>query len=308
MKRILVSIIACSVAASAAQAQGGNEQKSGTAGASELLINPWAQSSGMANAHTAGVKGVEAIRLNVGGLSRVTNTEVVFSSTQWLKGSDVPINAIGMAQPIGENGGVLGFEVMGMNLGEFYATTVNSPDGNATFDVNYLNLGLSYSKAFSNSIFGGITVRGVSESIPNARAVGVCFDAGVQYVTSVGPREDSKNLRIGVSLRNVGPAMQFSGDGLDKRVNILTGNMAQEEITTQMPTEEMELPSQLNIGAAYDFALAEQHRLTLAGNFSSNSFTLDQFQGGLEYAFMERFMVRGGLDYQKNVFKLQTNF
>ena len=34
----------------------------------------------------------------------------------------------------------------------------------------------------------------------------------------------------------------------------------------------------------------------------SNCFTLDLFQGGLEYGFMNRFMVRGGLDIQKNVF------
>ena len=302
MKRILVSIIACSVAATAAQAQGGNEQKSGTAGASELLINPWAQSSGMANAHTAGVRGVEAIRLNVGGLSRVESTEILFSTTQWLKGSEIQIHSFGMAQPIGDNGGVLGFEVMAFDLGDFYATTEAAPDGNSLFDVNYTNIGLSYSKAFSNSIFGGITVRGVSESIPDASALGVCFDAGIQYVTTVGPLEGANNLRIGVSLKNVGPAMKFTGDGTQRRVNIETGNLAEEEITVELPTQQMEIPSQLNIGAAYDFNLAEDHRITVAGNFASNSYSLDQFQGGVEYSFMNMFMVRGGLDYQKNIF------
>ena len=303
MKKLLVSIIACSVAASAA-AQTANEQKSGTAGASELLINPWAQSSGMANAHTAGIRGVEAIRLNVGGLARVNRTEIVFANTQWLKGSEVRINSIGMAQPIGDNGGVLGFEVMAMDLGDFYLTTENNPDNNGIFDVNFINLGLSYSKAFSRSIFGGITVRAVSESLPNARALGVCFDAGVQYITNLGHNPDSLNgnFRIGVSLRNVGPPMSYSGDGLNRRVNILSGNLAEEQLTLNIPVEQFEIPSQLNIGAAYDYHVAQDHRITIAGNFNSNSFTLDQFQGGLEYGFMNRFMVRGGLDIQKNVF------
>src|SRR5690606_7548803 len=102
--------------------------------------------------------------------------------------------------------------------------------------------------------------------------------------------------------KNVGPAMKFTGDGTQRRVNIETGNLAEEEITVELPTQQMEIPSQLNIGAAYDFNLAEDHRITLAGNFASNSYSLDQFQGGVEYSFMNMFMVRGGVDYQKNIF------
>ena len=37
----------------------GNEQRAGQAGASELLINPWARSSGWAGANIAGVRGLE---------------------------------------------------------------------------------------------------------------------------------------------------------------------------------------------------------------------------------------------------------
>ena len=42
---------------------------------------------------------------------------------------------------------------------------------------------MTYSKEFSNSIYGGLTMRIVSESISNVRASGVCFDAGIRYVT-----------------------------------------------------------------------------------------------------------------------------
>ena len=301
MKKYLGLMLSCAVVAGTAEA--GNDQKAGQAGASELLINPWARSSGMAGAHIAGVRGVEAIRLNVGGLARTPSTSIQFANTRWLSGSDISINALGLAQPVGDNGGVLGLEIMSMNLGEFYQTTVNNPDNDVKFSVRFTNIGVAYAKSFSNSIHGGITVRLINESIPNASAQGIAFDAGIQYTTRIGQISDSAdaNLRFGVSLRNVGPAMRYSGDGLRVRGNVISGQI--QDQTLYVGTEPFEIPSMLNIATAYDLNLAESHVITLAGNFNSNSFTRDQIQFGVEYGFMKRFMVRGGYDYQNGVFK-----
>jgi hypothetical protein len=111
------------------------------------------------------------------------------------------------------------------------------------------------------------------------------------------------NLRFGVSLKNVGPSMKFDGDGLFVRGEISTGTI---NTTISPGAQTFELPSTLNIGAAYDFNVMEDHMITVAGNFNSNSFTRDQIQGGVEYAFMKMFMVRAGIDYQKNVFSKET--
>jgi len=43
------------------------------------------------------------------------------------------------------------------------------------------------------------------------------------------------------------------------------------------------------------------HRVTVAGSFTSNSFTYDQFGIGLEYAFKEMFSVRGGYLSEKDL-------
>ena len=45
----------------------GNEQRAGQAGASELLINPWAASSGWADAGSSSIHGIEALFHNVAG-------------------------------------------------------------------------------------------------------------------------------------------------------------------------------------------------------------------------------------------------
>ena len=43
----------------------GNPQRAGQAGASELLVNPWARTSGWAGSNVAGVRGLEGIYSNV---------------------------------------------------------------------------------------------------------------------------------------------------------------------------------------------------------------------------------------------------
>jgi len=44
------------------------------------------------------------------------------------------------------------------------------------------------------------------------------------------------------------------------------------------------------------------HRVTIAGDFTSNSFSNDQFSLGLEYGFKTYFMLRGGFTYEKDIF------
>ena len=47
----------------------GNPDRQGEAGAHELLINPWARSAGLHTLNTSSIMGVEAMRLNIAGLS-----------------------------------------------------------------------------------------------------------------------------------------------------------------------------------------------------------------------------------------------
>ena len=46
-----------------------SEERVGQAGAYELLINPWARSSGLASSNTASVRGIESVFMNVAGLT-----------------------------------------------------------------------------------------------------------------------------------------------------------------------------------------------------------------------------------------------
>ena len=276
----------------------GNEQRAGQAGASELLINPWARSSGWAGANIAGIRGVESMFSNVAGLAFTEKTELIFSSTSWLQINGFNeavsnISAFGFAQKVGESG-VFGLSIMNMSFGDIEITTVENPDGGiGVYSPSFMNIALSYSKIFSNNIYGGMTVKMISEQISNLGANGIALDAGIQYVTGV-----KDNFKFGISLKNVGPRLSFTGDGLSFRAQTDPNNDYNQ--TIEVRSSELELPALLNIGMSYDINVL-RHRLTGACTFTSNSFQKDQYRLGGEYSYREMFMVRLGYTYEDGI-------
>lgn len=289
MKRtILIAIVLISalLIADTSPAFAGNPDRQGEAGAYELMLNPWASGAGLHTLTTSMETGVSAMRINVAGVSRIRTTQVAVSHARYLQGSTVNMNAIGLAQRMGENG-ALGISLMSMDFGEMPITTVNSPEGDGTtFSPSFFNLGISYSHTFENKVSVGILVRGISESISNVSAFGLALDAGVQYVT--GPKD---NFKFGVSLRNIGSTMKFGGEGMSFQDESPNENISYE-YTANHRAADFELPSLLHIGLSYDFYLGEMNRLTALGNFTANSFSRDIIGGGLEYAFRELFFLR----------------
>ena len=282
---------------SAPQAFAGNKDRSGQAGASELLINPWAASSGWGNAGMSSVHGLDAIFGNVAGITSCHTLDVNFTHTTWLQGigNDTRISSFGVLARVGESS-VLGLSFMSFSIGSIDITTTQHPDPgtDGTFKPNLMNINLCFAKSFSNSISGGVNLKIISESIKDMSGVGVAIDAAIQYVT--GPYD---NIHFGVTLKNIGPTMKFSGDGLALRAFLTEGSS--QQFTMVQRVDDFELPTQLSISAAYDFLFAEQHRITIAGNFASNSFTNDQFTAGLEYGWKEILLVRAGYTYEKGI-------
>ena len=282
---------------SAPQAFAGNKDRSGQAGASELLINPWAATSGWGNAGMSFVHGVEAIYGNVAGITSCNTLDINFSHTSWLVGigNDTRVSSFGFLARVGESS-VLGLSFMTFSIGEIPITTTQNPDPGTlgTFKPNLMNINLAFAKSFSNSISGGLNLKIISESIKDMDGVGVAIDAGIQYVT--GPFD---NIHFGITLKNIGPTMKFSGDGLSFKAFLVEGST--QQFTVVQRVDDFELPTQLSIAAAYDWLFAETNRLTFAGNFASNSFTNDQLTGGLEYAWKEMFMIRAGYTWEKGI-------
>ena len=281
--------------------------RSGSAGASELLINPWGRSSGWGAANVACVSGLEGQYSNVAGLASIEKTELIFSQTSWLQYGNELFNAdesvssistFGFSQRVGESG-VMGLGVMSMNFGDIEITTVNMPDGGiGTYSPRFMNIGASYAHLFSNSIQGGFTLRMISEQISNVSANGVALDAGIQYRTG-----EQDQLKFGISFKNWGPRMSFSGDGLSFRGNVSASD--DYEMTVEQRSSYFDLPALFNIGMSYDVLILD-HRVTCAGAFTSNSFQKDQYRIGAEYSYNDYFMARGGYVYEEGIGDIET--
>ena len=296
--------------------------RAGQAGFTQLLINGWGRSSGMGNSYSAGVAGVEAFHLNIAGLGRVQGSELAFSRTSWLGGTGININTFGFGQKVG--GGALGISVMSFSLGQIPITTVAQPEGGiGTYKPSISNINVGYAYNFTDNISAGINMKIVSESTPDIRTSGVAFDAGLQFATQLLKNSSAiktkylsdnpaakrgSDIRFGVSIKNLGPDLKYSGDGLATKSNI-NGNSY--TTTTSQRADKTQLPSLINVGLAYDFRLDRKvgmywHRLTAAMNFTNNSFSSNQTSLGFEYAYKEILMLRSAFDYEKGIFNYDT--
>lgn len=282
-------------------ATAGNEDRVGSAGASHMLVNPWARSSALGDAGIANTNGLEATFTNIAGLAFTKKTQIKFNYSNWLGNAGIAFNSAGIAQRISEND-VIAVSVQSMNFGDIPITTVDNPEGDIGFftpRANVFNVG--YARSFSQSIYGGINFKVISENIANLRASGVAIDAGIRYVTG-----EQDQIKFGITLKNVGPVMRFRGDGLANQINyVSTGNVA----TLEQRSATYEMPSLLGIGASYDFIFDENNKLTMALGFTANSFSKDQYRLGADYQMTGdkvAFSVRAGFVYEESLLSVEN--
>ncbi len=261
----------------------GNPDRQGEAGASELLFNPWARSAGLHSMSTSFSTGVDAMRINVAGIGRIENVEFAAGNARLYEGSDLGFNAFGFVKRVG-TGGAFGITMASVDFGDILLTTNDQPEGITTYSPSFFHMGLAYAHTYENKISVGILVRGVFESITNVSASGFAIDAGVQYVSG-----DNDEFKLGISLRNVGSPMEFKGEGL-----ALQAGLDGEVVTLDQRAARFEMPSALNIGLSYDFALGTDNVLRALANFTSNAFSRDQIGVGAELVIFDNYMLRGG--------------
>lgn len=279
----------------------GNEDRIGSAGASHMLVNPWARSTGAGNAGFASVHGLEATFTNVAGLAFTDKTQIKFNYTNWMGSADIALYSAGIAQKISESD-VIAVSMQSFGYGDIPITTVNNPEGNiGTFSPRSNVFNLGYARTFSSSIYGGINIKVITESMSNLKATGFAIDAGIQYVTG-----EQDQIKFGIALKNVGPVMKFKGDGLANQINYVSTSAV---ATLEQRSATYELPSLLSIGGAYDFIINEKHKINLALGFTANSFSSDQYALGLDYGMTAAgvaFNLRGGFIYEKNLFSAEN--
>lgn len=272
----------------------GNESKKGTAGAQELLLPIGARGIALGGSNASTVRGIEAIHWNPAGLALINGRgEALFSHMNYI--ADIGVNFGAVAVNI-EDLGTLALSLKSLDFGDIPVTTEDSPEGaGETFSPSFAVIGLSYARSLTDRISVGANFKLISEKIVRTAATGLAFDAGVQY--AFGSDTPLSGVRFAVTLKNLGPTMQYDGPDLERNVVPPGTAWNNTQRALKYTSQAFELPSTLELGVSYDFLPTESNRLTLNTLFQNTNFGNDEYKGGLEYAFNEQFFVRGGYLY-----------
>jgi hypothetical protein len=282
MKYKTIVILIALLAMGLASVYAGNTRRIGTAGAQELRIPVGSRGTAMGGAVIADVYGVESIFWNPAGLAGLVGTEAMFSHQPYL--ADIDINFVGVGTAI-EDFGTIAAAVKVVSIGTMEETTREFPDGTGReFSPALTVLSLTYAKELTARVSFGFTGMLINEQIFEVRASGVALDVGFIY------RPGWQGVSMGLAIKNYGPEMRFEGEGFYS---------VQEGADRQTAAEALkfELPSSFNFGLAYDFLDKDANFAKLTGNFMSNNYSQDVFQGGFEYTYDGKYSIRAGYNY-----------
>jgi hypothetical protein len=184
--------------------------------------------------------------------------------------------------------GVLGVSLQVLNIGEIPVTTIEAPEGTGEIiEPNYLTIGGTYAKAFTDRISFGASAKIISEKIGTMSANAISFDLGLQYVSPWG-------IAFGVAMRNIGSKVKFNGTGIEFDSVIPYSKQAATTRKTRLDLASAQLPTSLSLGLAYLYELNDQLKFNLLSSYTNNSFTINQASAGVEAILMDMFIVRGG--------------
>ncbi len=267
-------------------AMAGNTNRTGTAGAQELLIPVGASGVALGGSDVALSMGTDAIYWNPAGLSRMAfSSEAYFSHMSYIADIGVDYGAVGVNFA---GVGTFAASFKSISFGNIPITTEDNPDGTgSTYSPTYVVAGLSYSRVLSDRISVGANFNLVDETIMATTATGFALDAGVQYNGLIVPE-----LKLGVAVKNLGPNMTYSGSNLyHQDAGVGTSGWYS---TVAAP---FELPSQVEVALAYDKKLNDMNDITVFGDFENDNYSSDVYKVGLQYALNNMIFLRGGYNY-----------
>lgn len=285
IKMILVLVFSLLLALDAVYAGGGN--RTGTGGASQLLIPVGPRGIAMGESNISTSYGVESIFWNPAGVAKLTSSaNVMFSHMSYIADIGVEYGAVSANF---EGFGVVSFSLKSLAIGEIAVTTTQNPDGTGDkFTPQMLTAGLSYSKLLTERISVGLTANIVTETLGSVTATGFAFNVGVIYDNLA----DVDGLSFGIVMKNIGPKMQYGGSGLLIQADATSLNRPPQYYTIE--SAPFDMPSLFEIGLGYKSVIDEMNSLQFSGSFQNQNYSGDEYKLGAEYGYDNTFFARVG--------------
>jgi len=263
-------------------------KKVGTSAATFLRIPVGSRGTAMGSAFASVASDVTAMFWNPGGLAKVSNYSLLVDHSPWLPGLD--FNYFGLALPFGR-WGIVGMNITSLTTEQMEITTPQDPMGTGeTFTASSMAVGLCYARYLTDRFSIGANVKYIHESIYHCSASGFAFDIGTLYIT---PFDD---IRLGVSVSNVGTKMQMTGEDLNVNVDIAPqqeGN--NQSVVGRLKTEKFDLPIIMRVGLSWDAWQTKGSCFTIAADAINPNDNALSVNIGVEYALINQMLIlRGG--------------
>jgi len=291
--RILVIMAIFLIGVDSAFAGGGS--RTGTGGATELLIPVGTRGIALGGSDIAIETGLDALFWNPAGVAVMNNSvSATFSHMNYIADIGVEYGAVAVNF---QDFGVVSLDIKSLNIGSIPITTVEQPDGTGqTFTPEFLIAGATYSKMLTDRIAIGVTFNYISETIAQVSATGFGFNAGIQYKNFA----DVDGLNFGLVIKNVGPQLKYGGSGLFVNASVQGSSSDPTLPFDRAPSfylidaAAFDLPSQFDIGFGYTPVINDMNSLKLSALFENNNYQGDLYNLGAEYGYNNLFFLRAG--------------
>lgn len=258
----------------------------GGAGASFLTKGGGARPVALGGAFSSIGGDIQTIYWNPAGLALIPGFAFNITHTGGFAGTSLE----NLAVVVPAAGGVVGVGIEAFLSGAMEETTEEQPEGTGhTFSCNDFVVGISYGRMMTDKFAAGVTVKAINQNLANVSAFGFAIDAGGIYNTGI------RGIRFGILLRNFGPDMRYSGDGLI--VDAEERGMGER---AAILSEPYSLPMTFQGGFAADIFSSPVSRMTLSGDIINIADQPATFGFGLEYSFLESFFLRAGYTGKNN--------
>lgn len=270
--------------------------KAGTAGAQFLKIGVGSRYQGMGEAAAATVGDVYAMYWNPAGLVEIERSAIAFTNVNWLL--DIDLNYVGYARYF-EDIGVFGVSASILSTGEQEITTFEQQDGTGRYyTASSYAIGLSFARQLTAKFAFGATAKYVGEKIDFVKSRGIAFDFGTMLYTGFN------SLRLGMSITNMGPELEFSGSNLQVPYDPRNGDGSNDAVLAELKTTGYDLPLAFRVGLAYDLVLNQNATVTWAAEMKHPNDQEQQGAIGAEFGWDQMYFLRGGykLNYDEETF------
>lgn len=267
------------------------KNKVGTTGFQFLKIGIGPREVALAGTSFTITEGPIAMYWNPAGICSNNKYNFSFFYNSWIATLDHSF--VGITVPITLND-FMGVSVNFLSMDKMEETTIDEPLGTGReFSAYDFAATVSYGRRISDRFNVGISTKYITEKIWDLTANGWMLDFGFTYKT--------RNIILGITFANFGTDKEISGKQLETEQQLFPAYQ-NDEVLLSLKPQKIRLPSIFRFGAGYQFEYESMHKMLLLGDVVYNYDIGEKLDLGVEYSFMNNYMLRGGYQFNHEGF------